>query len=158
MKCPDFRCLLQAERHSPCASTALLALRLIAGAAFLFHGWGKITNPFSWMGPDTPVPGILQFLAALSEFGGGLAWILGLLTSVASLGMAVTMTVAALMHLIVRNDPFVSATGGPSYELALVYLGISVVFLALGPGIFSLDAKVFGTRLRNTTKDGSCSS
>jgi len=62
------------------ASAALLFLRLIAGTAFMFHGWGKIQHPLNWMGPEAPVPGVLQFLAAFSEFGGGLAWILGLLT------------------------------------------------------------------------------
>ena len=30
-------------------SIALLILRLIAGIAFLYHGWGKIQTPFSWM-------------------------------------------------------------------------------------------------------------
>ncbi|PTL75680.1 DoxX family protein [Vitiosangium sp. GDMCC 1.1324] len=127
-------------------SGALLLLRLIVGAAFVFHGWGKIQSPWGWMGPQSPVPGFFQFLAALSEFGGGIAWILGLLTPLASLGIACTMTVAVNMHLLVRKDPFVNPTGGTSYEPALVYLGIAILLLALGPGRFSLDAKVFGER------------
>src|SRR5687768_2479580 len=73
---------------------ALLLLRLCAGLAFMFHGWGKITNPFGWMGPDAPVPSVLLGLAALSEFGGGLAWVLGLLTPLASAGIFFTMAVA----------------------------------------------------------------
>ena len=52
------------------------------------------------------------------------------------------MTVAVYMHLVVRHDPFVNPTGGISYEPALVYWGIALLILALGPGKFSLDAKI----------------
>lgn len=127
-------------------SAALLVMRLIAGAAFMIHGWGKIQTPFSWMGPRASIPGFLQFLAAFSEFGGGLAWILGLLTPLASLGILCTMSVAVHMHMILRQDPFVNLTGGMSYEPALGYWGIAFVILALGPGKMSLDARLFGER------------
>ncbi len=128
------------------ASAALLIMRLIAGTAFIFHGWGKIQTPFSWMGPEAAIPGVLQFLAAFSEFGGGIAWVLGLLTPLASLGILCTMTVAVHMHMIIRQDPFVNLTGGMSYEPALGYWGLALLILALGPGKFSLDAKIFGQR------------
>jgi putative oxidoreductase len=52
------------------------------GTAFLFHGWSKIQNPFGWMGPQSCMPGILLALAALSEFGGGLALIVGFLIQI----------------------------------------------------------------------------
>jgi putative oxidoreductase len=126
------------------ASIGLLALRVVIGVAFMFHGWGKIQAPFSWMPPGAPVPGFLQALAALSEFGGGLAWILGLLTPLASLGIAVTMAVAVAMH-VSGGDPFF-AMGGPAYESAAVYLGISLALLLVGPGRLSVDAAVFGTK------------
>ncbi|MBI4115592.1 MAG: DoxX family protein [Candidatus Omnitrophica bacterium] len=138
--------LLQPVPQSAFASTALLLLRLIAGAAFVFHGWGKIQTPFGWMGPEATIPAFFQFLAAISEFGGGIAWIIGLLTPIASLGIGCTMTVAVHMHMLVRHDPFVNLTGGLSYEPALVYLGIAILFLVLGPGKFSLDKKIFGER------------
>src|SRR3989338_11516043 len=115
------KCILRPVPQPAFASTALLLLRLIVGAAFVLHGWGKIQHPFGWMGPEATIPGVFQFLAAISEFGGGLAWILGLLTPIASLGIGCTMTVAVYMHLIVRQDPFVNRTGGSSYEPALVY-------------------------------------
>jgi putative oxidoreductase len=65
----------------------------------------------------------------------------------ASLGIASTMTGAVYFHSMVRKDPFVNLTGGPSYELASVYLGIALVFLVLGPGKFSLDRLIFGERM-----------
>ena len=80
--------LFKPLRLSPRVSAGLLILRLVAGLAFVFHGYGKITKPFAWMPPEATVPSILQGLAALSEFGGGLAWILGLLTPLASFGLA----------------------------------------------------------------------
>ena len=122
-------------------SFPLLVLRVVAGAAFMFHGWGKIQNPFSWMGPNSDIPGFLQFLAAVSEFFGGLAWIVGLLTPLASFGVLCTMSVAVMTHLQ-KGDPFVSKEG--SYELAAVYFCIAFLLASVGAGKCSLDAKIFG--------------
>lgn len=129
-------------------SMALLILRLIVGLAFVLHGSGKIQAPFGWMPAGGPmaIPPFLQFLAAVAEFGGGIALILGLLTPLASLGLACVMSVAVYMHMIVRHDPFVSSTGGMSYEPALGYLGIAILFLAMGPGKFSFDRFIFKER------------
>jgi putative oxidoreductase len=123
-------------------SVGLLSLRLVVGAAFILHGWTKIHNPMGWMGPEAAVPGILQALAALSEFGGGMALIVGLLTRLASLGIAAVMIVAIGMVHVPMGHPFVSR-GGPSWELAAVYLACMILFLLLGPGRFSLDALLF---------------
>ncbi len=120
----------------------LLVLRLVAGTAFMLHGWKKIQDPFHWMGPESTIPSILQALAALSEFGGGLCWILGLLTPLATLGILSTMSVAVSTHIL-RGDPFV---GRPGYELALVYLSVALLILLRGPGVLSLDALIFRRR------------
>lgn len=126
------------------ASVGLLILRLVAGSAFILHGWPKMQAPMAWMGPDAPVPGVFQFLAAFSEFGGGIAWILGLLVPLASLGMASTMAVAVYTHAIVKGDPFVGHEG--SYELAAIYFCISVLLITVGAGKYSLDNKFFGQK------------
>jgi putative oxidoreductase len=110
----------------------------------MFHGWGKIQNPFGWMGPDAFAPSVFQALAAVAEFGGGLALMIGLATPLASLGIACTMAVAAFMHALVWRDPFVGRDG--SYELAAVYLCLALLFIATGPGRFSLDSLFFGVR------------
>jgi putative oxidoreductase len=134
------------RRHWIPGDLALLLVRVVVGLAFTIHGASKIQNPFGWMGPDAFAPGIFQALAALSEFGGGLAWIFGLATPLASLGIASTMTVAFSMHAIMRGDPFVSKTGGPAYELAAVYFCVAILLIAMGPGRFSLDRLIFGRR------------
>ncbi len=141
----NFKTCMKVNSQPKCASTALFIVRLIAGVAFALHGWGKIQAPFGWMGPEAPIPGILQALAAISEFGGGIAWIVGLLTPLASLGIFFTMSFAVFTHAVQRGDPFVGQ-GGPSYELALVYWGIAVLLMVVGPGKYSLDSKVFGEK------------
>jgi putative oxidoreductase len=125
-------------------SVGLLLLRLVVGAAFLFHGWPKIHHPLDWMGPEASMPAILQCLAALSEFGGGMALILGLLTRLATLGIAGVMSVALATVHLPMGHPFVGKPGGPSYELAAVYLACVILLLLLGPGRLSLDALLFG--------------
>ena len=140
----DIKRVFTVPEQSPTANLALFLLRLVTGLAFMFHGWGKIQNPFGWMGEESWAPGILQALAAVSEFGGGLALVIGLLTPLAALGMACTMAVATCIHAFVKGDPFVGRGG--SYELALVYLCISILFVAAGPGRLSLDYKIFGSR------------
>jgi putative oxidoreductase len=122
---------------------ALLVLRLVTGFAFILHGWPKIQNPTAWMGPDAPVPGAVQLLPAMAEFGGGIVLMLGLLTPIAALGIAMTMLTAILMVHVAQGDPFVNPKGGPSWELAASYLVDSIVLLLLGPGRFSIDALLF---------------
>lgn len=132
-----------ARHHATDADLTYLLLRFVMGAAFIFHGWGKIQSPMSWMGADSAIPGIFQFLAALSEFGGGICLILGFLTRLASLGLVFTMIVAVYFHAVILGDPFVSKVGG-SYELGALYLVLSLLFVVCGPGRFSLDSKIFG--------------
>lgn len=142
------RNLLTVTAHSIPADTALLILRIVAGVGFMMHGWGKIQAPFSWMGDKGSMPGFMQALAAISEFGGGAAWALGLLTPVACLGIICTMAVALYTHAVVLGDPFVSMTGGRSFELAALYCSIAIVLLLVGPGRLSADRFMFGKRSR----------
>lgn len=138
------KCFLVTPQHSNCTSAALFLLRVVMGIAFMHHGWGKIQSPFGWMPADAPIPGILQFLAAFAEFGGGIALIIGLLTRIASFGLACTMAVATLMHAVVMKDPFVaSGPGQGAFELPLIYFAISLLLMATGPGKFSIDFKIF---------------
>jgi putative oxidoreductase len=138
------------------SSVGLLAVRLAAGSAFIFHGWPKIKNAFAWMGPDSPVPGPLQAAAAVAEFGGGIAWVLGLLTPVFSFLILCTMGTAVYMvHLkqgdFANADRFVAVNkvGEPyvaSWELAAVYASIALLLLLAGPGCLSADACLFGKK------------
>lgn len=117
---------------------ALLLLRLVAGAAFIQHGWPKFQHAFSWMGPEAHVPAFLQGLAAFAEFAGGMALVAGLMTRLAAFGIWCVMSFALFLVHIPKGDPFVSM-GGSSYELAAVYWVIMAALMLRGPGLFSLD-------------------
>lgn len=128
----------------------LLILRLVFGAGLMLHGLPKIRTPFSWMNAmagDAAPPGILQALAALAEFGGGLALILGLLTPLAAFGVTCVMLFAVVLVHMSAGHPFVAARGGPSYEPAAGYLAVALLMLITGPGSLSLDHLIFGRRL-----------
>jgi putative oxidoreductase len=129
-------------------AVGLLLVRLVVGAAFVLHGWPKIQHPFDWMGPSAPVPGVLQAAAAVAEFGGGIAWMLGLLTPLFSLLLVGTMAFAAFGVHIASGHPFVAANWPgqpyqPSFEPALAYLAVALLLLLAGPGTLSLDAGLF---------------
>jgi len=124
-------------------AVGLLALRLVAGSALMLHGWPKILHATHWMPAGAPVPGFLQFLAAFCEFFGGLAFLTGLLTPIAALGVASTMLFAVVGVHLKSGHPFVSAHDEPSYESALGYFAIALTLMLAGPGRLSLDAVLF---------------
>lgn len=113
-------------------SVGLLVLRVLAGGAMMGHGWGKIQNPLHWMsGADAP-PAVLQALAAIAEFFGGLGLVLGALSVVAAFGIACTMVVAIQTHVS-------EGQGFGDFELAAIYLCVAVLFVTAGAGRFSID-------------------
>ena len=127
----------------------LLVLRVVAGVAMAHHGWTKIQDPTGWMDGKfaEPSAGWLQALAAVSEFVGGIAFAIGLVTPLCCLGVLATMAFA-LEHHIGRGDPFVikgSAKG--TWELAAIHATIATTVLLAGPGRWSIDFFLFG-RLR----------
>src|SRR5690348_10237137 len=83
-------------------SVGLAVLRVILGATFIAHGaqklfvfgFGGITGGFAHMG--IPMPGFFGPLVSFVEFFGGIAIVLGLVTRLAALGLAVDMIVAML--------------------------------------------------------------
>ncbi|MHB0950289.1 MAG: DoxX family protein [Gemmatimonadaceae bacterium] len=121
----------------------LLIARLALGIVFLAHGGQKlfvfglagVTGSFTQMG--IPMPTITAPLVALVEFGGGLALVLGLLTRLAALGIAIDMLGAIfLVHL---KNGFFLPTG---YEFALVLCLLAVTLMITGAGAYSLDARI----------------
>ncbi len=139
---------MTSQRPGPRGDVALLVLRLIVGAAFVLHGWPKIQHPVSWGAAMMPgTPSWLLALAAAAEFGGGIALILGLLTPLFAFLIACNMVVAIFLVLVPHGAVFVgSASGVPTFELPLTYLGVAFTLLLLGAGRVSLDAALFGRK------------
>lgn len=128
------------------AALGLLILRLVAGMGLIMHGYPKLVHATTWMGATSGVPGWLQAMSPLAEFGGGLALLFGLLTPLAALGIMCNMAVALFLVHFANRDPFVAPSGwtGSSYETAAMYLAIAFMFLLTGPGRHSLDHILFG--------------
>jgi putative oxidoreductase len=117
---------------------ALLLLRLVAGLAFVFHGWPKLADVAAFAAA-LKLPLWLAGVVAYTEVVGGALLILGLLTPLAALFIAIEMLVALFKVHIPAGDPFVNPAGR-SYETALLYFALMVAFLLVGPGAYSLDA------------------
>lgn len=128
----------------------LLLLRIGLGVMFVVHGFPKLAGgPAAWAGLGGVMgavglnfaPAFWGFLAALAEFGGGLLLAMGLWFRVACFGLLITMIMATVMHLT-KGDGF----SGYSHALesAFVFLGL----LLAGPGKYSLDERLHGSRLR----------
>lgn len=128
----------------------MLVLRFGIGFMIMLHGYPKITGgPETWafLGSTMANIGITfwpvfwGFMAAVTEFFGGIFLMLGLLHRLSAALLTFTMFVAAMMHYS-NGDPFMQP-GGPDIAYA-VELGI--VFLAmalLGPGKYALDNLIF---------------
>ena len=123
----------------------LLILRLGVGAILVAHGAQKLFGLWGGPGmagwaqsvqrlrirPATP----WAWVAALSEFGGGLLLAFGLLSPLGSLAIIAAMLVAiATVHLA---NGFWNGKRGYEFNLSLIVGAAAVAFT--GPGTYSLD-------------------
>jgi putative oxidoreductase len=125
---------------------ALLILRVVVGAYLFAHGAQKLLGWFGgpglagtegFMGNMLRLrPARLWTLAAaLSEFGGGLLLVLGLLSPLGSLGIAAAMITATLTAHAGKG--WFNTAGG--WELPLTNLAVAAAVGIAGPGAISLD-------------------
>jgi putative oxidoreductase len=131
-------------------SWSRLIVRLALGVVFFAHGAQKL---FGWFGghglkptiqvfrQHLQIPAAATVLAALLEFLGGLALLVGVLARPAALGLIVVMLVAiARVHW--RHGFFLATQPGQGngweYNFALVAMALSV--LIGGAGALSIDS------------------
>lgn len=126
---------------------ALVALRVAIGGIFAAHGAQKlfvygiegVSGAFGGMG--IPMPGITGPLTGVVELLAGLALVVGLMTRLAGLGLAVIMLGAISM---VHIGAGFWAPNGVEFPLALM-AGATTIALS-GAGRFSLDAAIAARR------------
>jgi putative oxidoreductase len=133
-------------------STALLLLRLVLGAVIFAHGSQKVLGWFGGYGLQGTkgyfanalgIPAPLFYLAAFTEFFGGIAIVLGLFTNIAALGVGVIMLVATFKaHW--TNGFFMNwgnqANRGEGFEYSLTLAVLAAALVITGPGLFSVQA------------------
>ena len=119
----------------------LLILRLFVGFAFVRHGSGKL-NDIAGFAAEFHIPKPMALAAMLTQLCGGVLLLLGLLTPLAALGIASTVTVATFF-LIKEGQPFINPKGH-SWENTSFYVAAGLALALLGPGSYSLDAYWLG--------------
>ena len=121
----------------------LLIIRVGVGIMFMVHGWPKITGgveKWTKLGGAMKVIGIefaptfWGFMAAASEFGGGLLLALGMFFLPAAAALAFTMLIAAWVHLDGGDG-----VGGASHaiEAGVVFVGLMLT----GPGRYAIEIR-----------------
>ena len=120
----------------------LLALRLMGGTVFAFHGAQKLFGAFGGPGLEgfggyleslgVPFPALSAWLAAVTELVGGLALITGFGQRLIAVPLTFTMLVAAFS----AHSGFSAQTGGMEYPLMLA--AVSLALGLTGPGRFAL--------------------
>lgn len=122
-------------------------LRLVLGAAMVFHGYAKVIPAHGLQGSPLSamehyshtiaalgLPAWLGYVSALTEFVGGLFLIVGLLTRFAALMVAGNLFVA-----LFRVDLH---KGYAASEYALALAAIAVMLLFTGSGAAALDRRI----------------
>lgn len=132
----------------------LAVVRISIGLFMLVgHGWSKLVGPDRFGPPQGlidataamgfPMPVVFAWCAALTETLGAALLILGLLTRPAAFGLVFTMGVAAFVRH--ANDPWfmAQASGGPSKEMAMLFMFPCLLFMTIGAGKVSADALLY---------------
>lgn len=120
---------------------APLSLRLILGLIFLIHGLPKLKDTakavegFKHM--RAPFAKIAAPYTAVAEFFGGIFLLLGLLTRVAAVALAIVMLGAIFTNKFRQRKKFKGGT-----ELEWLLLAVLVALFFIGAGELSLDVLI----------------
>ncbi len=130
------------ERARPLAP---LVLRVVLGGLFVYHGFDKFSGGINGVlamfdGWGVPASSVAAPLVAVIEIVGGAALIVGVGTRIAAAALGAVM-IGAL--LFVKVDLGLVSDGPmPGAELDLALLAGLVAIAVIGPGPFSVDARV----------------
>jgi len=139
-------------RSSLISDVALALLRGGLGVDFVAHGSQKIFGAWGGFGMSGTAkffdslgahPGMLwAVLAAIVEFGGGIAMLLGLFTRVAGVAIAIDMLLAIALYN--AGHGFFTETPTDGWEINYLILCMALAAALLGPGRYALATIVRG--------------
>lgn len=133
---------MDAAREETLNDTGKLLLRLTSGGFMLTHGIPKAlswsTKAATFSDPLGVGSATSLALAIFAEVGCALAVMAGAFTRPATVPLVITMLVATF--LVHGADPWAKK------EKAVLYLAMYLAVLLLGPGRFSVDAKLAAKR------------
>jgi len=110
----------------------LLLLRILVGCSLIVHGMGYV---------QTPNPGLLTCCLAVITFASGALLLAGLMTLFVALLVAAGGIGVALSWIPSPGQELFD-----SYPAIINLIVLSIAIAFLGPGAFSLDARMFGRR------------
>ncbi len=129
----------------------LSIFRVVVGLTFMMHGWQKVfqigvadvSNMLGQMG--APAPGLTGPLVSYVELVGGALLMVGLLSRLVAIPLAIDMLTAIIMvHL--PNGYFLPM----GVELVLLLFAGAVAALIGGPGALSIDRAIASMRSRTS--------
>jgi putative oxidoreductase len=132
-----------------------LVMRLVLGTIMAAYGYLKVVphgalNNFVHLVGHLGLPPLLGYVAAFTEFFGGMLLIVGLLTRIVAFGVLIDMSVAILkVHL------HGGLTGPRSFSLPLACLALAVMLITTGAGALALDGLMGGGGGGGRRKTGS---
>jgi putative oxidoreductase len=128
------------QRYTKAQDTALLMLRLVVAAIFLYAGSAKW--PF-WSAPPEGMSvlllNVMKFLSVVEPLG-SLAVALGVLTRWAAAGLSIIMVGAIFFARLTLHASLFTTPQGTGLDYNLLILASCVTLIAFGAGGWSLDA------------------
>jgi putative oxidoreductase len=113
--------------------TVFMGLRSAIGVIFIVHGMGKFNPGFANFLPNMGLPPEMQIPIALAEVVPGILLIIGVLSRLSAVLLAIVM-LGAIFHVKGAQ----SLTGDGGVELDLILLASVLVIMIAGPGRISL--------------------
>jgi putative oxidoreductase len=136
-------------------SPLLLALRLVFGWGLFQTGKGKLENIDRFIDflkhLHIPMPVANAYFVASLECVGGLLLLLGLASRLICIPLVINFIVAYLTADIEAVKGFFKDQDAFTNAAPFLYLLVSLIVLAFGPGLFSLDALIARARRRPIT-------
>lgn len=128
---------------------ALLVMRAVLGMIMIAHGYHKVFGGFHHhmeMVGSLGLPPWMAYLSAGTEFFGGIAIVLGLLTRFVSLAFMIEMCVA-IWKVHFKNG--LMGNGGYEFPLALAAIAFALLSFDGGPYGLTFGGRVGGRKTKN---------